>query len=419
MNLNDLKKPFQPTQHQFNYQSWAYIDEDAICERLDDVVGIGNWKVTQPYAPQQVTATHYIATVELAIKIDGEWVVRVGTGEGTTSINNARGDNDPLDDPRYVSNMGENAAKAAATDALRRAARLWGVGRYLLKLPKDNRGKPTITDHQQLRKWLIDNFVTDDDKPTPPSPPGPSNPKKDPTPAPTDDGYAHDASGNGQKYKKQPPSGVMDNLKHFKTLEPVKENMTDAEKLHAWLETQPMVDIHTIGMWELPRGRKEMRWTAWATADDRDDLRITLFSEDIARIGEFIGQSVKDGHEFGGYPIACTVRPDGKYHVRILGVDPSLQNKAAVKRVLDEGKALGFHIEDVLGILGVSRFSDYVGTVEGVINLLKKRAGNGTGDDFNSGTPSSVEKPNKVRNLPTSYAQKPLLDMPQHQRAEG
>jgi len=61
--------------------------------------------------------------------------------------------------------MGENAAKGAFTDAFRRAARLWGIGRYLLKLPKDARSKPTVVNESQLSQWLYTNFAKSSEKP--------------------------------------------------------------------------------------------------------------------------------------------------------------------------------------------------------------------------------------------------------------
>lgn len=170
MNLEDLKKPFQPRQHDFNYEGWAYIGEDAITTRLDDVCGVGGWQLKQTEL-RQVTATHWVVAVELSILINGQWVVRAGVGEGTTSINKPYGGGvDPLDDPRYVSNMGENAAKGAATDAFRRAARLWGIGRYLLDLPKDPKGKPSITTVEQLGGWLRANYAKESETKEEPSP---------------------------------------------------------------------------------------------------------------------------------------------------------------------------------------------------------------------------------------------------------
>lgn len=214
MNLQDLKKPFQPREHKFNYENWAYIDEDAITTRLDDVCGIGNWQLITR-SLEQVTTTHYICTVDLQIKIDGEWVTRSGVGEGTVQ---PRKEWSPGKDMRYDVNIGENAAKGAATDAFRRAARLWGIGRYLLQLPKTEYGKPTITNEAELRKWLIDNYKKDDNPPPPPPSPAPK------TPPPSGGSVYNNTkegkpASNGNSKSHQPARGVSnDEQTHSKTL---------------------------------------------------------------------------------------------------------------------------------------------------------------------------------------------------------
>lgn len=161
MNLQDLKKPFQPREHFFNYEKWAYIQEDAIAERLDSVCGIDGWKL-ETYEPQQVTAAHWVARCDLSIKIGSEWVSRTGIGENVVSVPKNR----ELTDERFALGLGENGAKGAATDAFRRAARLWGIGRYLLSLPKQG-GKPTVTNESQLRSWLMSNFMSSESTASP------------------------------------------------------------------------------------------------------------------------------------------------------------------------------------------------------------------------------------------------------------
>ncbi len=84
----------------------AYIDARDVQDRLDDVCGPANWR-------DEYTETlkgRLICT--LSLRIDGEWVSK-SDGAGDTDV---EGD------------------KGAISDALKRAAVKWGVGRYLYEL---------------------------------------------------------------------------------------------------------------------------------------------------------------------------------------------------------------------------------------------------------------------------------------------
>lgn len=112
MELEQLKKPF-PT----NLISWrvgatngdktkgialAYIDARDVMERLDAVCGVGNWQCAYPHANGKTSC-------KIGIKIGEEWVWK----------ENGAGDSDV------------EAEKGAFSDAFKRAAVLWGIGRYL------------------------------------------------------------------------------------------------------------------------------------------------------------------------------------------------------------------------------------------------------------------------------------------------
>ncbi len=130
--IQELKAPFAPEKISWRIQGkpyekdgkWsgralAYIDARDVMNRLDDVVGAENWSVHYQDAGKRVFAT-------LAIKIDGEWIAKT----------DAAGDTDV------------EAEKGAVSDALKRAAVVWGVGRYLYDLDapwveckvRDNKG---------------------------------------------------------------------------------------------------------------------------------------------------------------------------------------------------------------------------------------------------------------------------------------
>lgn len=85
----------------------AYIDARDVMRRFDDVFGL-NWQCRYSHAENKTIC-------EIGVKLDGEWVWRAG-GAGDTDI---------------------EAEKGAISDAFKRAAVLWGVGRYLYELPNE------------------------------------------------------------------------------------------------------------------------------------------------------------------------------------------------------------------------------------------------------------------------------------------
>lgn len=89
----------------------CFIDARAVMDRLDEVAGVGGWK--DEYA---VLAEHNVMC-RLSVLVGGEWVTKADVG----------GESEQPD--------GGDRAKAAFSDALKRAAVKFGVGRYLYSLP--------------------------------------------------------------------------------------------------------------------------------------------------------------------------------------------------------------------------------------------------------------------------------------------
>jgi hypothetical protein len=87
----------------------AYIDARDVMQRLDDVLGPLNWQCRYTHA-----GTITICEIGCGVSIDGktEWVWKAN-GAGSTDV---------------------EAEKGACSDAFKRAAVLWGVGRYLYDL---------------------------------------------------------------------------------------------------------------------------------------------------------------------------------------------------------------------------------------------------------------------------------------------
>jgi hypothetical protein len=84
----------------------AYIDARDVMQRLDDVCGPTNWKCYYSHAAQKTVC-------DLSIRFGDEWIGKA----------NGAGDTDT------------EAEKGALSDAFKRAAVLWGVGRYLYDVP--------------------------------------------------------------------------------------------------------------------------------------------------------------------------------------------------------------------------------------------------------------------------------------------
>jgi len=114
--LKQLKDPFDP-----KFVKWrlgatnkdktkgialAYIDSREVQKRLDDVMGIAGWQ--DKYVPLD---GGFIC--ELSLLIDGDWITK-SNAAGNTNV-------EPI--------------KGGASDALKRAAATWGIGRYLYYLP--------------------------------------------------------------------------------------------------------------------------------------------------------------------------------------------------------------------------------------------------------------------------------------------
>lgn len=113
--LKDLAAPFDPkriswrvgstTQAKDKGMALAYIDSRDVQDRLDTVCGAGGWQCRYPHAGQKTVC-------EIGVKIDGEWVWKAD-GAGDSDV---------------------EAEKGALSDAFKRAAVKWGIGRYLYDL---------------------------------------------------------------------------------------------------------------------------------------------------------------------------------------------------------------------------------------------------------------------------------------------
>lgn len=114
-----LTEPFEPAIIKFKPQvvsgnramALAYIDARAIQDRLDDVLGVEGWQDDYEALPDGSVICR------LKLKLGDKWITKVDVGG-------------PSEQPD-----GGDRMKAAFSDALKRAAVKFGIGRYLYRLP--------------------------------------------------------------------------------------------------------------------------------------------------------------------------------------------------------------------------------------------------------------------------------------------
>lgn len=104
----------------------AYIDSRCVMDRLDEAVGVNGWK-------DEYTVLDGGKEVEcrLSVKIAGEWITKADVG----------GESEQPD--------GGDRMKAAYSDALKRAAVKFGIGRFLYRRPQ------TWMDYDPVKKQIV------------------------------------------------------------------------------------------------------------------------------------------------------------------------------------------------------------------------------------------------------------------------
>jgi len=137
MNLKKLKEPFASGDVEWRIQRsgvknnkvWAmclaYITSRAVMDRLDDVAGAENWRNEFKEGP------HGGVLCGISIKLSDEWVTK-WDGADNTDI---------------------EAVKGGLSGAMKRAAVLWGIGRYLYNL---DAGFAIVSDSGKFRAQTKD-----------------------------------------------------------------------------------------------------------------------------------------------------------------------------------------------------------------------------------------------------------------------
>lgn len=132
MELTKLAAPFPPGDIEWrigragvkNDKVWAtclaYVTNRAIMERLDAVVGPANWR--NEYREWTTGSPGVLCGI--SIRVGDEWVTKWDGAEQTDI----------------------ESVKGGLSNAMKRAAVQWGIGRYLYDLPE---GKATISEKGQ------------------------------------------------------------------------------------------------------------------------------------------------------------------------------------------------------------------------------------------------------------------------------
>lgn len=124
----------RPREGQTNGLAVAYISMTDVEDVLDEVIGPARWRCTYPIIGQFV-----VCRIELQDD-DGKWI---GKEDGA-------GDNVDRDAQNASDDDLDKDTKAVLSDAFKRAARRWGIGRYLAKLEK-----PWVQCESRGRSWVI------------------------------------------------------------------------------------------------------------------------------------------------------------------------------------------------------------------------------------------------------------------------
>lgn len=182
--MDALAEPFEASEVKFKPQSVkgnramaiAFIDARLVMDRLDDVVGVDGWQ--DEYTP---TGEDGGVICRLSLKIGGVWVSKTDVGGQSEQPDSG------------------DRTKAAFSDALKRTAVKFGIGRYIYRLGHQwcdyDPQKRQFIQRPQLPNWALPN----------------KQPKK-PAPAPYADPDTHDTPTAAPAPAKRPTNEELSSL---------------------------------------------------------------------------------------------------------------------------------------------------------------------------------------------------------------
>ncbi len=136
-DIQILTRKFRAEEHEF-LNNYAYIKEGAITTRLDEVDPSWEFIIINQSARYNDITKQVIITTTSALTVKG--ITRQNSGTSAVQLTNVIDREkkkpylDDLGNPKIPTEANE-AEKISATDSLKRCARLFGIGRYLLDLP--------------------------------------------------------------------------------------------------------------------------------------------------------------------------------------------------------------------------------------------------------------------------------------------
>ncbi|KKL50060.1 hypothetical protein LCGC14_2309320, partial [marine sediment metagenome] len=159
-DIIQLRKPFQPHQHDF-LRGFTYVKEYAVTERIEGIDPAWSFEIIDTridHNRQQVHVTARMtvrdSTRDGVGSADMQWMGKTKwENKKKVSVTDAQGN--------QIMIAANEAEKSAATDALKRCARMFGVGRYLTEL----RSNDNVGNVQELTRWLKQNFDVDANTP--------------------------------------------------------------------------------------------------------------------------------------------------------------------------------------------------------------------------------------------------------------
>jgi hypothetical protein len=144
-DLKILQRPFALDEHEFNKRGFCYVKEYFVTKRLEEVDPAWQFEVVDVH---RTGVGDQLAVVTARMTVNG--VTRSSTGMQAVEYTNQKDAKGNITG-KTETEAGE-AEKGATTDALRRCARLFGVGRYILLMGD------SVKNEKQLADWLKKHY---------------------------------------------------------------------------------------------------------------------------------------------------------------------------------------------------------------------------------------------------------------------
>ena len=156
-----LQKYFSVNEHEFDYGGNAYIKESMICKRIESVdPGWGFVIKGIDVRSSAGDGGKEVGTVTVHASMTINSTTRDNTGMGVILKSDLKAemkweDKKKIKTGNVYTIEANQAEKTATTDALKRCARLFGIGRYMLDFGK------SVSDEASLQRWFNNNVSTD------------------------------------------------------------------------------------------------------------------------------------------------------------------------------------------------------------------------------------------------------------------